>query len=407
MPPIVAGQKFSSLQDFKKALRDWAIEKGFTPAILDSDTHRVRAGCRSSADCPFRIRANFQEKNGFARVTTVDDTHNCIAAAGQLASQDIKRAETCRLKFLTEVVPTLITVTQETSTKTIMEVVEKKYGQKIAIRQAQKVKAFLAPKSKGPCPHCGKAYHRSGRCPLIRKSASDRSESPQQMDQDYGNDASAMQLDSHEDEMPQPSSRSDQSYYPPENNPVMQSQIRGNTMQSTVQNAMQHAMQNQQSQSNQSNHINQTVNNSASATSRSGSLGDVNVGSGVQYSAQNGQQPSPVQMQMHIQNPVSLSNTTRVAATGRTLPTPQAPPPPAPQSTLQLNAQHNVQHAAQTNTQHTTQSVLQNTAQQTTKTPAETRMEAAKLMQQAARLMQEAAKLNAEAARLTASVANA
>ena len=46
MPAIVQGQDFASLQDFKTALHEWAIEKGFTPAILDSDYHRVRAGCR-------------------------------------------------------------------------------------------------------------------------------------------------------------------------------------------------------------------------------------------------------------------------------------------------------------------------------------------------------------------------
>ena len=46
MPPLARGQVFKSLQEFKKALQEWALEANFTPAILDSDSHRVRVGCR-------------------------------------------------------------------------------------------------------------------------------------------------------------------------------------------------------------------------------------------------------------------------------------------------------------------------------------------------------------------------
>jgi hypothetical protein len=44
--PIALGQRFDSLQEFKAALRNWAVEACFTPAILDSDSRRVRVGCR-------------------------------------------------------------------------------------------------------------------------------------------------------------------------------------------------------------------------------------------------------------------------------------------------------------------------------------------------------------------------
>jgi hypothetical protein len=46
MAPLFQGQQFASLQQFKDALRAWAVQANFTPAILDSDSHRVRAGCR-------------------------------------------------------------------------------------------------------------------------------------------------------------------------------------------------------------------------------------------------------------------------------------------------------------------------------------------------------------------------
>ena len=171
MPPIVQGQVFPSLQDFKNALRDWAIERNWTPHILDSDSHRVRAGCRSSGDCPFRIRANYSSKRGDAKVTTCDDNHTCEpsrASNENRAHQPIKRAETGKLKFLLDTVPKLMTVTLDTNIVEIIETVERKYGQKIPTRQAQKVKASLTDRVKGPCRHCHQLGHTRRHCPQLR-----------------------------------------------------------------------------------------------------------------------------------------------------------------------------------------------------------------------------------------------
>ena len=174
MPPIVQGQIFPTLQDFKNALRDWAIERNWTPHILDSDSHRVRAGCRSSPDCPFRIRANYSAKRGDAKVTTCDDNHTCDpfrANAEIRAHQDIKRAETGKLKFLLEAVPKLLNVNLDTNILEIIEAVERKYGQKIPTRQAQKVKASLTDRVKGPCRHCHQLGHTRRHCPQLQASA--------------------------------------------------------------------------------------------------------------------------------------------------------------------------------------------------------------------------------------------
>lgn len=125
---------------------------------------------RSSPDCPFRIRANHHEKKGYAKVTTCDDIHTCVSNPGRPASQDIKRAEASKLKFLLEAVPKHIVVDQDTTTKTIIEIVKEKYGQDIALRQAQKVKAMLCPKSKQACTRCGKIHARTVQCDRIRMS---------------------------------------------------------------------------------------------------------------------------------------------------------------------------------------------------------------------------------------------
>jgi hypothetical protein len=95
-----------------------------------------------------------------------------------------------RLKFLLAAVPQLIEVTPETATKSIIDVVQEHYGQKIALRQAQKVKAILSPKNAGPCQSCG-AVHHGQRCAGARttrpangasESIVQREESPGRLD---------------------------------------------------------------------------------------------------------------------------------------------------------------------------------------------------------------------------------
>ena len=173
MPAIEEGQVFASLQEFKDALREWAIERNFTPHILDSDSHRVRAGCRTAPDCPFRIRANYNEKRRNAKVTTVDDNHTCVSTSDQLVSQNIKRAEAGKLKFLLEAVPKLIRVDRKTKTDVIVQAIENRYGQTISVRQAQKVKRELSKKLKGPCRLCQSTSHSRRDCPQRPASTQD------------------------------------------------------------------------------------------------------------------------------------------------------------------------------------------------------------------------------------------
>ncbi|MCJ1371761.1 hypothetical protein MMC20_002980 [Loxospora ochrophaea] len=169
MPSIKKGQKFPSLADFKKALLEWAVEKNFTPSILDSDARRVRAGCRSSPGCPFRIRANLVEERGYCKVTTCEDVHTCTSTSG---NQDIPRPAASKMKFLLDAVPKLLVVNRDTTTISIIEAVEQRYGQRIALRQAQKVKQQLVPRPRGPCNYCGAPDHTSGSCPQNRCSTS-------------------------------------------------------------------------------------------------------------------------------------------------------------------------------------------------------------------------------------------
>ncbi|MCJ1383889.1 hypothetical protein MMC17_007003 [Xylographa soralifera] len=334
MPAIVQGQQFPSLPDFKHALHEWAIERGFTPAILDSDFHRVRAGCR--------IRANYYEKKGYAKVTTCDNVHTCTSSAAQPASQDIKRAEASKLKFLVEAVPKHMTVTDDTSTKIIIEVVKEKYGQDIALRQAQKVKALLCPKSKETCERCGKAHARSVRCKRAHRSSAIQAsrDHPSRVQPSEPSESIAMDWQSQEDLL----QSSDQ---PTSSTATPGIQQIGEVTTSVVDPRLPRSPISRIDQNAASHQILSTT-----------------------------QEPSLI-LQSHSQ-PL-LPNGIQAQPQAST--NPQRMPMGARVRALVTNPQP-------------------------PRTPQETRLEAARLMQNAARLMQEAARLNAEAARLTASVAN-
>lgn len=166
MAAMQPNQEFTSLVAFKKALQAWAIEDRFQPKILDSDSKRVRVGCRSGPDCPFRVRCNFNEKTGKAKVTTLDGGHSNHIQQDPSQSVRIARPEAGKMKFLVNAVPRLVDVTGETSTKEIIEVVSRAYGQEIMLRQAQKVKAHLLRKRKhNKCRRCGQEGHNKHNCP--------------------------------------------------------------------------------------------------------------------------------------------------------------------------------------------------------------------------------------------------
>ena len=111
--------------------------------------------------------------------------------------QNIKRAETGRLKFLVEAVPQLLDVSTETTTTAIIEAVERRYGQRIPLRQAQKVKRELAGRIHGPCRYCRAVGHSKRNCSVRkeREAAGTMGPPPRRVEMevepqyDYGGDS--------------------------------------------------------------------------------------------------------------------------------------------------------------------------------------------------------------------------
>lgn len=367
MPAIEQGQTFDNLLDFKKALREWAIERNFTPHILDSDSHRVRAGCRTGPDCPFRIRANYNEKRALAKVTTCDDIHTCVSTSELLVSQNIKRPEAGKLKFLIDAVPKLIDVDGKTTTSTIIEAVEGRYGQKISLRQAQKVKRALVRKSKGPCRQCHRIGHGRRNCPHGHVSTSDAAvplndDLPNDL-MEYANEM--IEVESTEDERPRKATHCGVCFQTGHNRKNCPQKPNAVASDAAI-NAVPEDYPRQ----------------AAAALMRDGNNNVVVVDPTLMNGAR---RVATVLLPANSLPPISLPPTSR-------------PPTATPQSSLSSVPCH-----------PPAPGIVQPPTIETEpqpRTPQATRLEASKLMQQAAKLMNEAARLNSEAARLTASVAN-
>ncbi|KAI4252782.1 MAG: hypothetical protein L6R42_007843 [Xanthoria sp. 1 TBL-2021] len=359
MPPITTDQTFPSLLAFKAALRDWAIERNFTPHILDSDSHRVRAGCRTSPNCPFRIRCNWNEKRATARVTTCEDVHTCLSSTTQALAhqhQDIKRAETGRLKFLLEVVPQLLDVTVTTTTSAIIDAVEQRYGQRIPLRQAQKVKREMAGRIHGPCRYCHRGGHSKRNCPMRKEreaSGITIPPTPEELSIDpsfqyANNDNTTPEHEHHDDHQQQqqsPEERRCTLCFQPGHH-------RGNCRNNESINPDNHP-----------SNIHPDFRNGGPSSS----------------------QPSGYPIPYDPVNHDEIYGTSPL------------PPTPGP------STQQDEPLTTPTTTKNSVSSMLGQDRQQPM-TPKEKQAEAARLMQQAAKLMNEAAMMNAEAARLTASI---
>jgi hypothetical protein len=57
-PPIVVGTLYPTMEEFKMAVRQYAINKEFDLGTEKSDTKRYRCFCKSSDDCSWKINSS-------------------------------------------------------------------------------------------------------------------------------------------------------------------------------------------------------------------------------------------------------------------------------------------------------------------------------------------------------------
>jgi len=252
-----------------------------------------------------------------------------------------------------------MTVDAKTPTTAIIECVKEKYGQNIALRQAQKVKAILCPKAKSSCGHCGKSHASTAPCPRPRSQPTSHGGTSQTL---IAGGTSGLDFTFTED---QPQDFNVHNNLPHTSGPALLSTLIPQTLPHpplTLPPATHEII---------------PRNHPPPILTDPHLPGEPRPHSTGPNSHRIPSQPlinNPSQLSSQLPSQLSTTSPSQPpSTTTSTLPThrPTAPPP-----------------------------------QQPARTPQETRLEAARLMQNAARLMQEAARMNAEAARLTASVAS-
>lgn len=136
---LYVSQLFDSLEAVKLAAEANARVNRWTTCIKKRDSTRIVISCRSSRErpCPFHLRASWDPVKLTARIVSLENVHDCIG------STPPKRAEQSKIRYLRETVPRYITVTRQTPTKDIQDVVEAHCGGPIDTEQAQRLRRDL------------------------------------------------------------------------------------------------------------------------------------------------------------------------------------------------------------------------------------------------------------------------
>lgn len=134
---LIRYQEFMSFEEFDRAMDQWAVIDGFTFYCYKSDTTRKILRCRMQDNCPFRIRANWNDHRGCVQITSIHTEHICLGA--MLPSRSVAS----RQRWLLEVVPNLLIIERSTKPAEIQNAIRIKYNTQISYQAAHKVKRAL------------------------------------------------------------------------------------------------------------------------------------------------------------------------------------------------------------------------------------------------------------------------
>lgn len=137
-----AGQRFSSLEDFKNFIRSISVRQHWDLRVVRSNKKSVVLGCRSSPNCFFRVvcRAN---KNA-TYITSLQDAHSCRRNAA--SSGTPARSEASHVRFLLNEIPKLFDMKNKIKGQDVVEAVKRYHGYDISMRQAQRALTKLQPR---------------------------------------------------------------------------------------------------------------------------------------------------------------------------------------------------------------------------------------------------------------------
>ncbi|KAJ5788176.1 hypothetical protein N7457_003166 [Penicillium paradoxum] len=137
------GQRFSSLEDFKTAIRSVSVRQHWELRVARSNKKSVVIGCRSSANCFFRVVCRSNKNATY--ITSLQDSHSCRRNADSPAATPA-RSEASHVRFLLGEIPKLFDMKSKIRAQDVVDAVKRYHGYDISMRQAQRALTKLQPR---------------------------------------------------------------------------------------------------------------------------------------------------------------------------------------------------------------------------------------------------------------------
>ncbi|KAJ5473580.1 hypothetical protein N7475_003146 [Penicillium sp. IBT 31633x] len=137
------GQQFSSLEDFKTAIRSVSVRQHWELRVTRSNKKSVVIGCRSSANCFFRVVCRSNKNTTY--ITSLQDSHSCRQSADS-PTATTARSEASHVRFLLSEIPKLFDMKSKIRAQDVVDAVKRYHGYDISMRQAQRALTRLQPR---------------------------------------------------------------------------------------------------------------------------------------------------------------------------------------------------------------------------------------------------------------------
>ncbi|KAJ5151074.1 uncharacterized protein N7482_010326 [Penicillium canariense] len=138
-----AGQRFSSLEEFKTVIRSISVRQHWELRVIRSNKKSVVIGCRSSANCYFRVVCRSNKNATY--ITSLQDSHSCRRSADSPAATPA-RSEASHVRFLLSEIPKLFDLNTRIKGQDVVDAVKRYHGYDISMRQAQRALTKLQPR---------------------------------------------------------------------------------------------------------------------------------------------------------------------------------------------------------------------------------------------------------------------
>ncbi|CDM26994.1 hypothetical protein DTO013E5_4189 [Penicillium roqueforti] len=137
------GQRFCSLEEFKTVVRSISVRQHWELRVVRSNKKSVVIGCRSSANCFFRVVCRSNKNATY--ITSLQDSHSCRRSENS-PEDTPARSEASHVRFLLSEIPKLFDMKSKIRAQDVVDAVKRYHGYDISLRQAQRALTKLQPR---------------------------------------------------------------------------------------------------------------------------------------------------------------------------------------------------------------------------------------------------------------------